>query len=142
MNMIKKNGGFTLVELIVVIAILAILAGVAVPAYSGYISKANEAADMTLLDSVKTAVVFDVMEQNPSATVTKIVVTEGGALNAVSVTCTVAAGAANTTVPTTADITDYVSAIDFKSNNNTATWESTGTNANKWVLSTTGGSQG
>ena len=45
MNMFKSNGGFTLVELVVVIAILAILAGVAVPAYSGYISKANQAAD-------------------------------------------------------------------------------------------------
>lgn len=51
----KKNGGFTLVELIVVIAILAILAGVAVPAYSGYINKANEAADQTLLSAVNTA---------------------------------------------------------------------------------------
>ena len=44
MNMFKKNGGFTLVELIVVIAILAILAGVAVPAYSGYIKEADKAA--------------------------------------------------------------------------------------------------
>lgn len=40
--MFKSNGGFTLVELIVVIAILAILASVAVPAYSGYLDKANE----------------------------------------------------------------------------------------------------
>lgn len=56
MNMFKKNGGFTLVELIVVIAILAILAGVAVPAYSGYIDKANEAADITKCDAIKTAV--------------------------------------------------------------------------------------
>ena len=55
MNMFKKNGGFTLVELIVVIAILAILAGIAVPAYSGYITKAKEAADITALDAVKTA---------------------------------------------------------------------------------------
>ena len=55
MNMFKKNGGFTLVELIVVIAILAILAGVAIPAYSGYITKANDAADITVLDSIATA---------------------------------------------------------------------------------------
>ena len=75
MNMFKKNGGFTLVELIVVIAILAILAAVAIPAYSGYITKAQEANDMTLLDSVKTAVAFTVMEKEPSAQINKIVVT-------------------------------------------------------------------
>lgn len=50
-----ENGGFTLVELIVVIAILAILAGVAVPAYSGYVEKANKAADQSLVGEVKQA---------------------------------------------------------------------------------------
>ena len=55
MNMFKKNGGFTLVELIVVIAILAILAGVAVPAYSGYITKAQDAAVVSELGAVLTA---------------------------------------------------------------------------------------
>lgn len=47
--------GFTLVELIVVIAILAILAGIAVPAYSGYVEKANKAADEQLLANVNQA---------------------------------------------------------------------------------------
>lgn len=55
MNMFKKNGGFTLVELVVVIAILAILAGVAVPAYSGYITKAKDAAVLSELSAVLTA---------------------------------------------------------------------------------------
>lgn len=55
MNMMKKNGGFTLVELIVVIAILAILAGVAVPAYSGYIARANDAACLSELTAIQTA---------------------------------------------------------------------------------------
>lgn len=51
----RKKFGFTLVELIVVIAILDVLAGVAVPVYSGYVKKANRAADEILLDAVNTA---------------------------------------------------------------------------------------
>ena len=72
MNMFKKNGGFTLVELIVVIAILAILAGVAVPAYSGYIKRANEAADIVTCDAIKTAVFAAYAQegQNPPTAIT------------------------------------------------------------------------
>lgn len=59
MKFMKKNGGFTLVELIVVIAILAILAGVAVPAYSGYVEKANKQADITMAREVGNALVLN-----------------------------------------------------------------------------------
>lgn len=51
----NNSEGFTLVELIVVIAIIAILAGVAVPAYSGYIEKANKQADQTLASEISHA---------------------------------------------------------------------------------------
>ena len=135
MNMFKKNGGFTLVELIVVIAILAILAAVAVPAYSGYISKAQEANDMTLLDSVKTAAVFAVMEKDATATVTKIVVTEGTEDNDYADYAVVVTTAAGTEYSTSATgntkivLTSYVASIDFKSTNNTATMQN-----GKWTL--------
>ena len=51
----KANNGFTLVELIVVIAILGVLGGVAVPVYSGYVEKANKAADDELLAALNKA---------------------------------------------------------------------------------------
>ena len=51
----KMTAGFTLVELIVVIAILGILAGVGTVGYSGYIKKANAAADQQLLSHLNTA---------------------------------------------------------------------------------------
>ena len=55
----KRNSGFSLVELIVVIAIMAILAGVAVPVYTGYIEDAKEAKDAQYLANLsKTAQLF------------------------------------------------------------------------------------
>ena len=51
----NRQSGFTLVELVVVIAIMGILAGVGLAAYSGYVKKANEVADLQLLGAVNTA---------------------------------------------------------------------------------------
>ena len=133
MNMMKKTGGFTLVELIVVIAILAILAGVAVPAYSGYISKANEAADMTWLDSAKTAIAFAVAEKDAAGTVTGATITFNNTTGVFDVDAdyTDASGAAKDADDL--DIKEFVGdTYKTKSGKTVATWDIT---AGKWTLS-------
>ena len=40
-NAMKKNRGFTLVELIVVVAVLAVLAALLIPRYIQYVEKAK-----------------------------------------------------------------------------------------------------
>lgn len=42
---LKKQAGFTLVELLIVVAIIAILAAVAIPAYASQMEKSREAVD-------------------------------------------------------------------------------------------------
>lgn len=99
MNRLKKfreklaeKAGFTLVELIVVIAILGILAAVAVPAYTGYITRAHEAADITQLDAIKTAAISAMATEGAP---TKIVVTTNSNGAVTGVTVTVASKSSN-----------------------------------------------
>ncbi|MGI6147637.1 MAG: competence type IV pilus major pilin ComGC, partial [Bacillota bacterium] len=40
--MLRNQRGFTLVELMIVIVIIGVLAAIAVPAYSSYVSRAQE----------------------------------------------------------------------------------------------------
>lgn len=147
MKKFGSKSGFTLVELIVVIAILGILAGIAVPAYSGYIKKANEAADYAQLDAIKTAVVFAYTDKHVKdddfKDITKITVAPATGTGAKGSAVTIYAGNATLITDVTAtDIKPYynLKEFTFKSNTKQADWNSveSGSGANKvaagWTL--------
>ena len=52
----KKQQGFTLIELMIVVAIIAILAAIALPAYSDYTKKAKVSEVITSASSGRTAI--------------------------------------------------------------------------------------
>jgi len=57
MPMKAHDGGFSLIEILVVIGVIGILVGIAVPAYNGYREKAQIAEAMSDLKRIETAII-------------------------------------------------------------------------------------
>jgi type IV pilus assembly protein PilA len=64
---IKKQKGFTLIELMITVAIIGILSAIALPAYQNYVAKANVAAGLAEITPGKTAYEVNVNEGKPIA---------------------------------------------------------------------------
>ena len=52
----KKQQGFTLIELMIVVAVIGVLSAIAIPQYQKYVAKAEGAAALATLTSLKTNV--------------------------------------------------------------------------------------
>ncbi|WP_422460304.1 pilin [Endozoicomonas sp. ALB115] len=64
----KKQQGFTLIELMIVVAIIGILAAVAIPQYQNYVVKAKWADNIASLASLKSAIALCMQEKNGDGT--------------------------------------------------------------------------
>lgn len=87
MNNVRKQAGFTLIELMIVIAILAILLAIALPAYQNYSIRATNSECVNLAAAVKTAVAETAQSNGDLATAVSLADTGVDAASTNTVVC-------------------------------------------------------
>ncbi|XQW87310.1 pilin [Aeromonas veronii] len=127
----KKQSGFTLIELMIVVAIVAILAAVALPAYQSYTNKAKFSEVISATGPAKTAI--EVCYQTTDGSNCAAAAAVSGAFNTAkvaSVTASVSGGTPTiTAVGTSAAAGTYTMTGTVNATTKQVTWAGTCTPA-------------
>lgn len=73
---LSKNGGFTLVEMLIVIAIIAVLVAVSIPVVTGQLEKAREAADAANIRAAYAEVMIDALGGDAASYTKTVTITQ------------------------------------------------------------------